>query len=65
MVERREDFGFPFESGQPLRVGDKRIGQHLDRHVAVQGRVVGAIHLAHAARADLRGDFVDAELRAG
>ena len=39
--------------------------QDLDRHVAVQGRVVGAKDLAHATRADLGGDFVDAERGAG
>ena len=35
------------------------------RDVAIQLRVGRPIHLAHAAFADLRGDFVDAEARAG
>ena len=39
--------------------------QDHDRHRAVEPRVARAIHLAHAAGADLRGDFVDAEAGAG
>ena len=35
------------------------------RDVAIQLRVARAIHLAHAAGADLRGDFVGAEAGAG
>ena len=35
-------------------------GQHLSRHVAIQGRVLGAIDLAHAAFADLGGDLIGA-----
>ncbi len=64
MVQGRQDLGFPLEAGEAFWIGRKRIRQHLDRHVAVQGRIVGAVHLAHATRADLRGDFVDAELGA-
>ena len=35
------------------------------RDLAIQLRVARAIHLPHAAFADLRGDFVDAEAGAG
>jgi hypothetical protein len=38
---------------------------HVNRHRAFQIAVGRAIHLAHPAHADLRGDFVDAEARAG
>ena len=38
-----------------------KIGQDLDRDVAMELRVAGAVDLAHATFADLRGDFVDAE----
>jgi hypothetical protein len=43
----------------------ERAGDRLDRNGAIQPRVDRAIDLAHAAGADLRGDFVDAEARAG
>ena len=65
MVERCQDLRFALEAGQPFRVVDEGVGQHLDRHVTVQGRVVGAVDLAHPTRTDLGGDFVDAELGAG
>ena len=40
-------------------------GQHLDRHLAAEARVAGAVHLAHAARAEGPEDLVRAELRPG
>jgi hypothetical protein len=39
--------------------------QDLQRDVAIQRRIAGPIHFAHAAFADLGSDFVDAETRAG
>ena len=65
MIQGGENFGFALEPGQPLRVSCEGVGQHLDRHVAVERRIVGAVDLAHAARADLGGDLVDAEFGAG
>ena len=49
------------------RSGSLREGvrQDLQRDVAIELRVAGAIDLAHAACADLRGDFVGAEAGAG
>ena len=41
------------------------VRQHLDRHLALQLGVGRAIHLAHAACADLGGDLMDAESGAG
>jgi len=38
-------------------------GQDLDRDVALQARVAGAIDLAHSAGAEHRFDFVRAEAR--
>jgi hypothetical protein len=37
----------------------------FQRDVAIQLRIMRAIHLAHAAHADLGGDFVDAEAAVG
>jgi len=35
------------EAPQPLRITREVLGQHLDRHVAIQPRVPRAEHLAH------------------
>jgi hypothetical protein len=35
--------------------------QHLDRNSSVEPRASGAVHLIHAARTNLRDDFVGAE----
>ena len=40
-------------------------GEDFDRDGAIEPRVSAFVHLAHAAFADLRGDFVDAETGAG
>ena len=37
------------------------VRQHLDRDLATEVGVRGAPHLAHAAHADLGGDFIGAE----
>ena len=65
MVQRRQGPGFTLEAREPLGVVRERLGQDLDRDIAVQRRITRLIHLAHAALADLCGDFVDAETRAG
>ena len=65
MVEGREDFGFALKAREAIGIAGHRGGQHLDRDRPLQIRVGRAIDLAHAAGADLRGDFVDAEAGAG
>ena len=65
MVQRRERLGFPLKAREPLGVLGERIGQDLDRHLAAEAGVCGAIDRAHPALADLRGDVIDAEARAG
>ncbi len=50
---------------QAIGVGRERLGQHFQRHVPVELRVAGLIHLAHAALADLGDDGVRAEGRTG
>ena len=65
VVEGGEHFSFALESRQAISVARDRGGQHLDRHRALQVRVGGAIHLAHAPFADLGGDFIGAEPGAG
>ena len=65
MVQRREDFRFTLEAGDSFRVCRERLGQDLDGDIAIELRVAGSVHLAHAPFADLRGDFVNAEACAG
>ena len=65
MVQRREGLRFAREPREAIGIARERVGQDLERDVAIQLRVARAIHLPHAALADLRGDFVDAEARAG
>ena len=52
MIQRREHLRFALEPREPIRIGRERLRQDLERDVAIQPRVAGAIHLAHAARAD-------------
>ena len=65
MIQRREGLGFTRETGEPVLVTRQEIGQHFDGDVAIQLRVMGAIDLAHAARADQRDDFVRTEASSG
>ena len=60
VVERGEGFGFTLESRQALDIAGEFLRQGLERHVAFQFRVVGAVHAPHPAFADQRLDFVRA-----
>jgi hypothetical protein len=53
------------EAGHALGVGGKGGGQQLDRDVAIERRVAGAIDLAHAACPERAEDLVDAESASG
>ena len=55
MIQRRYGMCFALETLAELGFGN------FDRHDAIQARVVGLVHLSHAARADWRKDFVGAE----
>jgi DNA-binding TFAR19-related protein (PDSD5 family) len=65
VVERGEKPGFALEAGEALRVLPQLRRQHLDRDLALELRVGGAIHLAHAARAQRAGDLVGAQALSG
>ena len=58
MIERRQDLGFALEARHALGILREAGGQHLDGHVAPELGIGGAIHLAHAALAELGGDAV-------
>ena len=55
MVQRGDGAGLALEAIAELLRGD------FDGHVASQPRIVRLVHLAHAARADKREDFVRPE----
>src|SRR2546422_2197926 len=61
MIEARGRQRFLLEAVQPLGIVGKAGGQDLDRDLALQPWIGGAIHLAHPARPERRDDFVGAE----
>ncbi len=62
---RDEDFRFALKAGQSVRIRRERWRQNLDGNLTLQLGVRRPVDLAHAAFADLRGDFVDTEADAG
>ena len=64
MVERRQQARLAREAGAALGVGREVRRQDLDRDVAPELAVAGAIHLAHAAGAERRDGCVGPELTA-
>ena len=52
MVQRREHSRFALEAREPVRVGGEGARQDLDRDVAPELAVAGAIDFAHPADAD-------------
>jgi len=60
MIERGQYFRLAPEPGNPLTVARKRCGQNLNRYIAFELGVAGAIHLAHAARPDGRLNLIRA-----
>ena len=61
MVQRGEGLRFVPEPGGALGIRGEHLGQDLDRDVAIQAGVAGAIHLAHAPLTQLPDDGVHAE----
>ncbi len=58
MVERRKGLRFAPEAGDAVRVGRERLGQDLDRDIAVEPRVSRPVDLPHPAGAEGREDFI-------
>jgi hypothetical protein len=63
VVELREELCLTLESREALLVLGEIRRQDLDRDVALELGVVGAIDLAHPAFAELGGDLVGAQPR--
>ena len=61
MIQRRQHFRFALKTREPLGIMRDRFRQNFDGHVAPELGVMRLIHLAHAARANLRADFVETE----
>ena len=57
MVQRGEHLRFALEAREAIRIARERVGQDLQRDVAIQLRIARAIHLAHAAGAKGRRGF--------
>lgn len=61
MVQRRERLGFTLEAREAIGVAGERVGQDLERDIAIQLRIARAKHLAHAAFAELVEDAIGPE----
>ena len=65
MIQRGQGLRFTLEARQAVCSVRERLGQDLDRDVAIQLCIARAKDMAHTPFADLGGDFIDAEARAG
>ena len=65
VVQRGRCTRFLLEPTQAVAICRNVRWQHLDGYVAVQAAIPRPIHLAHAAAANERDDFVSAEASAG
>ena len=65
MVQRGEGLGFTREASEPVGVVRERLGENLDRDVAIELRVARTEDLSHPAFADKRRDLVHAESSTG
>jgi hypothetical protein len=64
VIESGDGAGLAFETLAAFRIGCHVWRQYLECHVALQFRVVGAIHLAHPSRPDQPSDLVVCQARA-
>ena len=58
MVQRGERPRFTVEPREPFRIRGHRCRKNLQRHIATELRVGGAVHQAHSAFAEFGEDFV-------
>ena len=65
MVEGGQYLCFALESREPFRVSGDKVGENLDRDVAIQPCIARAVHLAHAPGAKGRKDLVWSESNSG
>ncbi len=65
MIEGGQRLRLALEAHQAIGVRRERLGRHLQRHVAIELRVAGAVNLTHTADPDEGDDLVGAEPAAG
>jgi hypothetical protein len=65
MRELRDAQSLAFEPHDGDRIGGERFPKDLDRHIAIEPRIAGSIHLAHAAGPERADDPVLTEAGAG
>ena len=65
MGELRDRAGFTIEAFAELPIGRERLRNDFDRDRAIEPRVAGFVHLAHAAGPEGGDDLVRAEAGAG
>ncbi len=61
VIEGSEELRLTSEASESLCILRQFRGQDLDRHLAIELRVPGPVHLAHSARAERGDDFVRSE----
>jgi hypothetical protein len=61
MIQCRQHLRLALEPRQAIRIEREGFGQNLQGHFTIQLAVAGSIHLAHAAGANERRDFIRAE----
>ena len=61
VAELRDDLRLALETGAELLILGQARGQHLDRHLPIEARVLRPPHFAHATRAHGRKDLVRPE----
>ena len=61
MIQGGEHSGFSLEAGDAIWIGRERLGKHLERNVAVERGVAGAIHFAHTASPERVAHLVRAD----
>ena len=65
MGERGNGADLAFKARERTRISGQPFGKHLDRHLALEPRVLRPVDLSHPARAEQREDLVGAEAGAG
>jgi hypothetical protein len=65
VLERGQHLGFALKPRQAVGIRGEQIWQDLQRNVAIEPAVAGAIDLAHATRTDLGDNFIGAKTRPG
>src|SRR5438105_1646341 len=61
MIKRGDGLGFPDEAAEPVRIARSLDGQQLERHLAVEARILSQVNFTHPAGAERRENLIMAE----